>query len=70
MNSLPLDPKNNQSYAIWDTGTYVYMYGNIFKQEQTYVLFAKLENERDPDRCEVQDYTFFVHTSIRNTCNF
>ena len=69
MSSLPVDPINNLGTVSdpwypwpWDTGSYVYSYGNVYLPpsvaSMTYDLTAQLENTWDPERCGVKMYTF------------
>lgn len=64
MTTIPQDPINNWIQA-WNTDTiYSYAYGNIWQQQKTFVLLAKLENKTDPDRCEIQDVKLFIGSTI------
>lgn len=63
INQMPHDPKGNQ-FSNSDTTTYGYMYQiTSFCQPpypttvgQFYTLRTRLENKKDPDRCEVKQY--------------
>ena len=58
LTSFPIDPINSISATLSTTGVYHYTYGNVFtipiKGVNTYDMEAKLENTKDPDRCEVK----------------
>jgi len=54
LTSIPIDPINNNTYP-YNTGWRLYSYGNVYNTDVwRYDLFTQLENENDPDRCEVQ----------------
>ena len=65
MTSIPYDPKNTiQVISVergpWNTGNYVYGYGQTWYDGKTYDLNAQLENTKDPDRCGVRQYVYNI----------
>gem|GEM_PF-2636340 len=63
MTSIPTDPRNTSTTQRY-TGQYAYVYGYIYKNEQTFMLISRLENTQDNDRCGVQLYKAYISTSI------
>lgn len=57
IEKLPVDPVNNAAQP-WASTNYSYTYGNVSGNGQEYDLVTRLENENDPDRCEVKLYRF------------
>ncbi len=57
IEALPVDPINNANRPwLLDSTNYSYAYGNVSLDGQEYDLTARLENQADPDRCEVKQY--------------
>ncbi len=57
MSTQPLDPTNNLA-SPWADGHYSYTYGNVTADGQGFDLLGQLENNSDPDRCEIKKYKF------------
>lgn len=55
---VPKDPINNAA-GPWNATTYSYAYGNIDFDGQHYDLVAQLENQGDPQRCELTLYPWY-----------
>lgn len=57
MTTLPVDPINNASPNYTVTWNYSYMYGNVWiTSDNYYDLYTQLENQQDPDRCQLKLY--------------
>lgn len=62
-NVLPRDPKNTGG-APWGANGLQYAYGNVTADGQAFDLSTHLENESDPDRCEVKKYRFYFNNQV------
>lgn len=64
MTTIPRDPLNNGTFP-WSTDTnYSYAYGNIRLQSKTFTLITKLENKKDPQRCELAAYKLYAWSIV------
>ena len=68
MTSLPQDPLNTSGAPRVVTGAYSYAYGEVFHSQKHFAVHTKLENRNDPDRCAVQNYKFYVSTTVLYSC--
>lgn len=63
LSKLPVDPINSNCQP-WSDGCYSYSYGNVgrINNKPQYDLTAQLEDPNNPDRCAVQQYTFYFNS--------
>ncbi len=60
LNSIPIDPVNTNG-APTITGNYSYIYYRVLDTPiDTYSLVTQLENQKDNDRCAIQNYQYTV----------
>lgn len=67
VTSLPVDPINIGTASWANTWDYFYYYGNNRKSGKAFWMAAKLENKNDPDRCAIQQYSWY-HSNFVMTC--
>ncbi len=58
LGTVPRDPINNDNHRL--TGGYSYYYYSVDGAGSLtdYQLFAQLENQKDPDRCQLKNYHY------------
>lgn len=75
--SVPTDPLNVSPLGgyngAWVDNQYVYNYlhSNTYSAANpkiNYDLLMQLENKKDPDRCEVRQYTYYRDNTLASVC--